>query len=336
MRIALRLAHNAQAVALRRMLEIVAENHDVDLVDFDLLCGRSFDLIIVQQLCLEDANSDGVGRLLTEVQSFGVPYILVERLDGANITGITRRLLCSDCPPAKVFKTSKYADPWLWNRYNGRYQEKLIAEAFGVPFEEPRWPKQVPIDRLERISVPFNFGAYEHCQRILQYGDERAANTDRPIDVSFAGTVSYSGGLIERHRQACIESLQRVAVKTPLAVSAASGRPLGQVEYDDLLFNSKCVVSPCGWGEIAWRDWEAIFAGCQLIKPCAEHLAGFPSHFACKPDFSDLAEVVGQAVRGLDQHHDATDHFRRMQVHDCSPASVASRLWAEIEQAVQS
>jgi hypothetical protein len=340
MRVALRLADNSQSQTLRGFLPLIMDKYRVQFINAPAGQPRpEADLWIVQQLCLEDANADGFGRLMAEVESFKAPYCLLERLDGANITGITRRLLCSDRPPEFVWKTSRYAERGFYNVYNGRLHESLIAKAFDGPeaaseIDEARIVRRgIPYDRLDRIHVPFNFGAFAHCQQILAYGDERAANVDRPIDVSFAGTTTYSGGLIETHRKSCCWTLAEMIHDTDLKIEIQIGRPLSHEQYADLLFNSKCVVSPCGWGETTYRDWEAIFAGCVLIKPCIEHLDDFPLCIHCRPDFSDLSEKIDRAL--VDRSWVVTRGIRTRAIRECSPDFITDRLWADMEAAVR-
>ena len=43
------------------------------------------------------------------------------------------------------------------------------------------------------------------------------------------------------------------------------------------LYNSKIVLSPFGWGEVCFRDFEAILAGALLFKPDMSHLVTWPN-----------------------------------------------------------
>lgn len=70
------------------------------------------------------------------------------------------------------------------------------------------------------------------------------------------------------------------------------------------LILSKIVISPFGWGELCFRDYEAVAAGSLLIKPSMDHLVTRPDIF--KPhktyapvrwDFEDLVEVCKHYVR---------------------------------------
>jgi hypothetical protein len=60
----------------------------------------------------------------------------------------------------------------------------------------------------------------------------------------------------------------------------------------------KIVVSPFGWGELCFRDYEAVATGALLIKPSMEHLITSPDIFRpnetyvpLRWDLADLAEV---------------------------------------------
>lgn len=43
--------------------------------------------------------------------------------------------------------------------------------------------------------------------------------------------------------------------------------------------NSKACISPFGWGEICYRDFESFFYGATLLKPTVDHMDTFPDFF---------------------------------------------------------
>lgn len=72
---------------------------------------------------------------------------------------------------------------------------------------------------------------------------------------------------------------------------------VSQEEYYQELLNSKICVSPFGFGEICWRDFEAVLCQCLLIKPDMSHIETEPNiyvpyetYIPVKWDFSDLEE----------------------------------------------
>jgi len=70
-----------------------------------------------------------------------------------------------------------------------------------------------------------------------------------------------------------------------------------QSQYFKEIKQSKIVISPFGWGESCWRDYEAVCYGGLLVKPDMSHIATEPNIFvdgetyiAVKWDLSDLHE----------------------------------------------
>ena len=65
-------------------------------------------------------------------------------------------------------------------------------------------------------------------------------------------------------------------------------------EFTKETFTAYGLLSPFGWGEICYRDFEAAIGGSMLIKPDMSHLSTWPNIYASdmykslKWDFSDL------------------------------------------------
>ncbi len=66
--------------------------------------------------------------------------------------------------------------------------------------------------------------------------------------------------------------------------------------------NSKCILSPFGWGEICGRDFEAFVYGACMIKQSMEHCITYPNiyqpmitYVPLKWDFSDFKEKLAKA-----------------------------------------
>ena len=82
-------------------------------------------------------------------------------------------------------------------------------------------------------------------------------------------------------------------------VKLENGIRLPLNEYYNRMSNSKIILAPFGFGEIAPRDLEATMFGSVLIKPDMSHLETFPNlyipyktYVPCKHDFSDLNEKI--------------------------------------------
>jgi hypothetical protein len=79
-------------------------------------------------------------------------------------------------------------------------------------------------------------------------------------------------------------------------------------QYLAELRRSKLCFSPFGYGEVCWRDYEAMMTGSLLLKPDVSHLVTDPDVFVPGEtyvplawDFSDLADKVDYYVRHEDE-----------------------------------
>jgi hypothetical protein len=79
------------------------------------------------------------------------------------------------------------------------------------------------------------------------------------------------------------------------------GQRVPQSQYYAEMLRSRICVSPFGYGEICWRDYEAVLCGCLLVKPDMSHLRTEPDLFVpgdtyvpVQWDFCDLAETVAR------------------------------------------
>jgi hypothetical protein len=89
-------------------------------------------------------------------------------------------------------------------------------------------------------------------------------------------------------------------------------------QYDKEMANAAATVSPFGWGEICFRDFEAIFARSVLVKPSMDHLETWPNVYVPGQtyvpvawDCTDLAEraadVVGNPARRREMTENAIE-----------------------------
>jgi hypothetical protein len=67
------------------------------------------------------------------------------------------------------------------------------------------------------------------------------------------------------------------------------------------LAHCRMCFSPFGYGEVCWRDYEAVYSGALLIKPDMSHMVTEPDVFVpgetyvpIRWDFADLDDVVAR------------------------------------------
>ncbi len=134
-----------------------------------------------------------------------------------------------------------------------------------------------------RIGMPIFLN-----QRIKKVDFEK----ERPIPVSARMNYNYYRSTIAFQRKHMYELLK-------------DSYDLGRVSrrhYLEEMNNSVAVLSPFGWGEINYRDYEAFLAGTVLVKPDMSHMTTWPDlykeHETYIPfawDFSDFFDVLHNA-----------------------------------------
>jgi hypothetical protein len=112
--------------------------------------------------------------------------------------------------------------------------------------------------------------------------------------ISFRGSSKYSNIINAFQRIKTIEKLKSRGVET---------RPIRHKEYLKELRSSKISVSPFGYGEICYRDFEIILAGALLFKPSIEHLRTYPdvyiknkTYVPFEWDFRDFDEKIDDLI----------------------------------------
>ncbi len=215
-----------------------------------------------------------------------VPVVLLERADAA----ISRARPETQHPNVKrVVKIASLRPPELHNHCWGRYHSTLLA-----PFKiEPPRVVLSP-EHLAKIIPGVGYGAYN----LMSYWQTAPVDfvAPRAFDVHFAGSLIYGErDELTRHRKTAFVTLQQIPGRHALSDDRQMSRP----EYNARMLNSKVVVSPWGYGELTYRDYEAMYAGCVVIKPDSGFVQTWPdvlkngiTYVPCAPDWSDLAEQV--------------------------------------------
>lgn len=176
--------------------------------------------------------------------------------------------------------------------------------------DKPDYPfPACPADQLKKIRLGWNLGFNDY--RYFGYKMSRLSNylsynlyplkfsrpsNDRKLDLTFRGTIhKEENGLnkVMQQRNITLSFLDQLNMKI------AAGKPIPKKKYWNELRNSKLSVSPYGWGEVCYRDFETFVAGSLLIKPSMEHLNTYPdvykpfeTYFPVSWDMHDLPEVL--------------------------------------------
>ncbi len=142
---------------------------------------------------------------------------------------------------------------------------------------------------MSKLVVGPSFFTEESLWEKLHRGPRDGA---RDIDIHARLGVGEGWGWYSRMRRASVESLKPLSGRRVLTEAG-----VGKAQYMRELDRSKICFSPFGFGEIAWRDYEAIVSGSVLLKPDCVHLDIQPNIFRpgetympVRWDFEDVAE----------------------------------------------
>lgn len=116
----------------------------------------------------------------------------------------------------------------------------------------------------------------------------------REIDIFFNGFIKHTN-LISLQRKMICDIISKDNIRicpNPLA-------QMSHEQYIEFMKKTKIAVSPFGWGEICYRDFEAIVYGAVLLKPSVEHLVTYPDIFIANEtyipidwDFDKYEEIM--------------------------------------------
>lgn len=218
------------------------------------------------------------------------------------------------------YKNQVLRDRALYSKqlYGSRLYTEFCHSRLGVNDDqpEPPWPAVAPED-ASKIRVGWNSGLANYSFlglyrsrmfRRLRWPALLAPpkhyvppSTHRPLAVSCRISTAYSRATV---------AWQRQEVRRLLADRCATDR-LSRRRYFRELEHSRIVVSPFGFGEINYRDYETFISGSLLLKPDMSHMETWPDFFrsgetllAHRWDCSDLLDRLETALATYDQQID--------------------------------
>jgi hypothetical protein len=166
---------------------------------------------------------------------------------------------------------------------------EYYCSRYDIECQETLFP--IPEGFLERLYVGPSFATADYLMPHFCSG--RMQSSRKKIDVHARlgrkGCAWYEAMRKEALR--ALDGLRDMKVVTDFGV--------GRRQYLSELGASKICYSPFGYGEVAWRDYEAIAYGSLLLKPDMSHLETDPDLFIAgetyvpvRWDFSDVEEKI--------------------------------------------
>ncbi len=273
--------HDEYMVPLARVREMLLDRQ----IDID---AREGDFIL--------ADSDR-GPIATDR-----PIVMVDRSDG----GFLYWRFLQDAHDADqwmkkallagVIKISRYTSVETYNALiadQSEHSSRIAQREPGHSTVQPMSDRnRFTSDEFDKLLTGPGYWAFDQCGPLAMNGGRESKQ--RTIDVFCAVTVDYTCPIISWHRR---EALNRLEQISGLQIVLGRGRIYSVDTFQDLMRRCRICVSPWGWGETCHRDYEALLAGCVLIKPRTDFIDSWlpldDRHYvACEPDFSDLEQRI--------------------------------------------
>lgn len=133
------------------------------------------------------------------------------------------------------------------------------------------------------------------------------ADPSRPRgrDISARFSTNHDRKTVRFHRQLIAEQL----------CNRLNMERVNPLAYWQELRNSKVLLSPFGWGEVCWRDFEGFMCGCVLTKPQMDHLETWPPLYedgetilSVDWEMTDLESTVDFALNNYDEVRSIAEH----------------------------
>jgi len=191
---------------------------------------------------------------------------------------------------------------------------------FGLDHEVTRFP--IPEGFWDKLLLGPTFFTADFMLPVFARG--RPIRGPRPIDlharIAVGGTPWYEAMRAQCHHAAA--GLRDVRVVT--------GTGVGHHRFLSELAQSKICFSPFGYGEVCWRDYEAVMNGAVLLKQDMAHIETRPDIFedgetyvGLRWDLSDFEDKVRWLLRDdAARARIAGAAFERLQAYAASDAFV--------------
>ena len=169
-----------------------------------------------------------------------------------------------------------------------------LVDYYGKLYNLDYEPMTVPVppEFFSKLMVGPGFIT---SRRILPAFDSQAHPPSGPRNMDMHARLGGQGaGWYGKMREHAVESVKNIS-----GIKVLTGANVTHQQYLKELVDSKLCFSPFGFGEVCWRDYEAVMCGALLIKPDMSHIETSPDIFRpnhayvpVKWDFSDLEEKV--------------------------------------------
>lgn len=288
-------------VKLRNVAQIIADPAKI-LKGADIVLAQTWFRVGDDALrrLLESLRPSTPGGVLAFLDSFAPSDIRLAATVNDYIDYYLKKTLIRD---RSLYGKETYGDTQLSNFYGRHY---------GIDLPNVIWP--APRDFLSKLRLFPNF--FTAPALIHEF--------ERDLSAPLAGrTIDLHARLAEGNTTGPYSAMRKDAVAKVAALTAiksVTGATVDRTTFMNEMRNSKLCFSPFGFGEICWRDFEAVAAGAVFIKQSMDHLESAPDLYVANEtyapvrwDMTDFGDVVARLLADdAERERLATGAFNRV------------------------
>ena len=198
-------------------------------------------------------------------------------------------------------KKHMFSDPtWYQQQFAGKSNlTDYVSRLHGYSFADDAIPYSgvVPAEQMYKVVLGYNIGLDTKITDLFRT-TKPSSEADKTVDVMCRAPCKPEAWIYP-FRVPLNDALKPLADQG-YNVNVPNERA-GQHGYYQEMRSARICVSPFGYGELCWRDFEAVLMGCLLLKPDMGHVRTEPNIFVAgetyvpvRWDFSDLPEVCAR------------------------------------------
>ena len=285
---------------LRRNLKVVSMHMLVeDALRLPRLAFQSFDVIGLKlSFRIPAARVSEMGRLIKTLAG-NRPVVYFDGDDDACIMHPEILSWVSAYVKKHVFTERG----WYLQRFVGKSNlTHFVHCKYNYSFEDNPHAEEcrsVYYAHLHKIILGWNVALDSNIVGLFAKETTQAKPMEKDVDIMLRGNVPKDWLFyLRKDIEPALEKL-----RSSFNVIVPRDR-VSRDEYYREMMRSKICLSPFGYGEICWRDLEAILCGCLLIKPDMSHIKTVPNIFVANQtyvpvrwDYSDLEEKCTYYLR---------------------------------------
>jgi hypothetical protein len=190
---------------------------------------------------------------------------------------------------------SQYGTPTIGDTNLSNYYGNLYS------IDQPPYIHQIPSDFFEKLVIGAGF---DISTRILPFISRQSLPPQHNRRIDLHARLGGAGegwyGKMRAHAESIVSSMSDI--------NSVTGANINYSQYIKEMEQSKLCFSPFGFGEVCWRDYEAIMCGTLLVKPDMSHVETnpniyrpFETYIPVKWDFSDVPDKIRYYLANKDE-----------------------------------